>query len=647
MSSREVSVNAVLQVREEPYAIVNGCDSFGHFALFCVYPNNNKRGDSTMYVIIARILEGVYDGCIKPRVNNFADCWESAIAFGNYAIRITLAEALVLFLDPLVARTKELSPGAIPVIRWWQQHRRPGPQRHEDLVMPLLGKRELARIADESMRDSTEAEREELEEHQSKFAKHFLASEIFKKSHLNASEREEMGVSAKSSALEIMERWLKCPKLLQRYIQIAAHMRLLYKLGGEYPDLADLWSTEVKIQTDLGRFIDSGLAKCVNVNTRRILQWNSSNSWIEASCRFFQTPEIEETGLTVLRGMGAWSCFLTHRRSLDEDPVVKDLVNETVWLLREGVMHIFQHLQERLPKFESAFKNTFEDCLTELLLRSFMGWYAMYVHGREGPLASAGKDPPSDFVTNILHKITEEKSLEDHVQAVSETLSRAFWNVACMAVHPKLFDYPTETGGRGVRKTTSTTIAPSRLAWSEEAFTLLVAAFCSLDHWLDRFSEAQLPTLKKCLTVTVHPPEIASVQRILCPRHFSLDVEAMVPSDELLQRATNRDNPYLTSLFKLMAVQLPYTTLKLLEGVKLLREQIDKTNKKAFTKLEENRSTSTTKKQKGQCAGCGTKEETVKKMLKCSRCLIVRYCSVGCQKKHWPVHKKVCSPVNK
>jgi hypothetical protein len=217
-----------------------------------------------------------------------------------------------------------------------------------------------------------------------------------------------------------------------------------------------------------------------------------------------------------------------------------------------------------------------------------------------------------------------------------------------MTIHPELFEYSAENDGRGVRKTTPTTISPSLGPPPfEEAVRLVVAAFCSLNDWLGRLSSVKLPTLKKCLTVTVNPLETASVQRILCPKHFSLDAETMEPSGELLHRATNGDDPYMASLLKLMAVQLSYTTLKVLEGVKQLGEKIDKTQEKALSKLEENRNTSTTKKQKGQCAGCGAKEGTEKKMMKCSRCEIVRYCSVVCQKKDWPVHKKVCAPVSK
>jgi hypothetical protein len=625
----------------EPYAIVNGCDGGGFITLIGVYPNNSKRGDFSIYSILAQIVNGVQIGFIKPRFN-VADCWELATQDGNYAIRITLAEALVLFLDPLVARTKELPPEAIPVIRWWQQHRRPGPQRCEDLVMPLLKKRELARIA-ENTPEKTEEERKALTEHHEKFTEHFLSIVLFKTWFLGEAELEEMGVTAISSATEIMERWLKSEKLLQLHTQMTAHMRLLYKLGEEHPDLADLWSKEVNIQIDLGRFLDSGLAYCVFSYTSQIHQENSK---IEPSYRFFLTADLED-GWTVLRGMGAWSSCVVNQRSSDEVclPIWEGIHRETYRFLIAGVSNIFLQLQGRLPKFDAT--QTIEDSLTQLLLQRFNDWNTMYVYRREGPLASADKDPPSDFVTDILNLINEEKSLEDHAQAVSGAISRAFWDVACMAIHPEVFDYPAENDGLGVRKTTPVAIAPSRPRSFEEALPLLVAAFCSRGSWLGRFSRAKPPTLKKCLTVTVHPPETASVQRTLCPRHFSLDEETMVPSDELLQHATNRDDRYFTNLFKLMAVQLPHTTLKVLVGVQLLLAKLTSIDKKAITKLEANRGTSTTKMPKEQCAGCGSKEETERRPMKCSRCEIARYCSVACQKKHWPVHKKVCAPINK
>ena len=45
-----------------------------------------------------------------------------------------------------------------------------------------------------------------------------------------------------------------------------------------------------------------------------------------------------------------------------------------------------------------------------------------------------------------------------------------------------------------------------------------------------------------------------------------------------------------------------------------------------------------------ECASCGVKEDVDNvKLMKCTGCDgLVKYCSVGCQKNHWPQHKKAC-----
>jgi len=42
------------------------------------------------------------------------------------------------------------------------------------------------------------------------------------------------------------------------------------------------------------------------------------------------------------------------------------------------------------------------------------------------------------------------------------------------------------------------------------------------------------------------------------------------------------------------------------------------------------------------CASCGVAEVDDKKLKKCTACKSVRYCSVECQKKHRPKHKRAC-----
>ena len=42
------------------------------------------------------------------------------------------------------------------------------------------------------------------------------------------------------------------------------------------------------------------------------------------------------------------------------------------------------------------------------------------------------------------------------------------------------------------------------------------------------------------------------------------------------------------------------------------------------------------------CGACGTIEEFVGTLMRCSSCLSAVYCNKECQKQHWKVHKKAC-----
>ena len=51
----------------------------------------------------------------------------------------------------------------------------------------------------------------------------------------------------------------------------------------------------------------------------------------------------------------------------------------------------------------------------------------------------------------------------------------------------------------------------------------------------------------------------------------------------------------------------------------------------------------TTPKKSRICLQCLS---SVKSLLTCSRCQSAHYCNSDCQRQHWPIHKKNCTPIN-
>ncbi len=92
------------------------------------------------------------------------------------------------------------------------------------------------------------------------------------------------------------------------------------------------------------------------------------------------------------------------------DPILKDIENETIRLLKGGLSDAFHKVQRRWPNFDCNYKgDNARQGLSHLLIRRLVEWNVLYVYGHVGPLTSADKDPPSDFVAEVPNWINEEK----------------------------------------------------------------------------------------------------------------------------------------------------------------------------------------------------------------------------------------------
>ena len=134
----------IIQI-EEAYAWFSSPDCCGSYNIHGVLPNP-VNGNFTVYVLIARVSEGVQGGYIRPSRPD--DDVARLRRLASYIVKMPVAEALALFVDPMMQRTETSMPEeAIPIIRWFEKFRSRASLRHLDLVPQLLDEQQLEEMA--------------------------------------------------------------------------------------------------------------------------------------------------------------------------------------------------------------------------------------------------------------------------------------------------------------------------------------------------------------------------------------------------------------------------------------------------------------------------------------------------------------------
>lgn len=125
----------------KPHCYVENRDGVAGFALEGVHPNPN--GTFTIYLVVARVLEGVRDCYIVAESDH--DCEIHGKSGGNQIVNVTIPEAVALFLDPIVERTLSMPESALAPIRWFENRgRRTGePHRCQDMIRRPMTDAEL------------------------------------------------------------------------------------------------------------------------------------------------------------------------------------------------------------------------------------------------------------------------------------------------------------------------------------------------------------------------------------------------------------------------------------------------------------------------------------------------------------------------
>lgn len=658
----------------EPYAIVGACDGCGAFCMIGVHPNPN--GTFTIYYLVARLGEGVRDAVILPDYPN--DFWENATADHNPCAMVSLAEAVTLWVDPAVRRTSTMVADAIPVIRWFEKHgRRPGPHRGEALQPRNLTDEEYQRQVQYQPQGSVPARVAagtfDMDHHSnmSKYIHSDNGAYLLKTWFLGQGDLAEMGVGPNDPMLQDFEdplplqlKMVACPRILERSILMAQHMRLLYTMMGDGEKM-ELWNKEAKIA--MARFVDSGTAVLIAMRTKAVITHDNS---LPQQSFFIEHPQDEPFVVLILRGFAASTLVMLGGNT---DPsVLAAYMHEVSKEVEDGVDFAYFVTRQRIPHFELNLDSKLAHRIAETLLQEFMAAYGAYSCGQStSPFTLQDTDILSLIKRRVQSDYESDERIRPHAVALAEATSTLFWDVACMVVHPEDFDSNPSTGRRLRKVNPEPCASRPRPTLSTSQYTLsnllpdIAEGYGATKSFGVRVSRLSRDRAKHYFTIKVSSSaERSNIVNDLCPRFFTMESVVMKPCPETIDNLMAGDRAYSSNLLRRMATAAPQATFSFLSTLPALADEVCTGMEDALASMDRNQSTSTIK-QKWHCVACGKSDE--RGLMKCSRCKIARYCkykstscptlrvqclltvskpgSRECQSDNWKIHKKICQPI--
>ena len=296
--------------------------------------------------------------------------------------------------------------------------------------------------------------------------------------------------------------------------------------------------------------VDSGQPCGLYHNTRNSLEYTES---MPKANFFFMKPEDERDAIKVMKGVDAWLCHTVATREVGT--LWDDFACEvTHRVITTGVHDSFDQIRNKIPWFETTLDEGIRAKVADCLLRGYSNAFADYITGKPSPFRTMGSQAQLDLELQVAEIFADNKAYKEHAARLAKEITELFWDLSCMVVHPEHYDFPWYFGGRRVRKSLPPAIVappPAVLPIVEQGnVPLFVEGLCSIKKFIGRFSVFGPEKLRRYLTTTMHPNEVATLREgSLCPRYWLVEGGEMVPSDSFLcSLATgDRDSYYSCS----------------------------------------------------------------------------------------------------